>query len=217
MLLLALAAQMSAPVTTSGRDVRTIFSADDYPSYLQGSGISRIVSTSTTVRPDGTIQSCVAQFRSGDPKLDAYTCDLIVRRARFRPAKWSDGSAVYGVINVPVAWTAGPVPSEKLVAATTPDLDLSVNHLPKPYSIVALILEIEADEEGRPLACAEAPPLDGDFDRRFPQFLEVACQQVTTQLTVRPPIDAAGKAVRSVQTVSVHFKADPSPKQAERP
>ena len=213
MLLLALAAQMSAPVTASGRDVRTIFSADDYPSYLQGSGVSRIVTASVTVRPDGTIQSCVAQVRSGDPRLDAYTCELIVRRAKFRPAKWSDGSAVYGVVNVPVGWTPGPVPRDKLVAATTPDLDLSVNRLPKPYSIVALNLEVEADEKGRLLTCAEAPPLDQDFDRRFPEFLKIACQQVTSQLTVRPPVDASGKAVRSVQTVSVHFKVDPSAEQ----
>jgi TonB family protein len=208
-----LAAQLSLPsaVGVPYSDVRSVFSADDYPAYLQQAGQSGIVYTRTTVRPDASIQSCTVERTSGDPKLDAYTCAIIVKRAKFVPAKWTDGSPVYGVIRVPVSWViSNGFPSqEDLLRATTPDLELSVNHLPKgAHSIAAVSLEIAADENGRPVTCVEWAPPKNARGPRFPELVPIACQEVMTGLTVSPPLDASANPVRSIQSVSVHFKTD---------
>src|SRR5947209_4490458 len=127
MLWLALAALFSLPMPVGVPlpDIRAVFSADDFPEYLERAGGAWIVHTRTTVRPDGTIQSCATELSSGDSKLDAYTCALIVKRAKFLPARWTDGSPVYGVIRVPVVWVVGSVPDEAMLKSISPDLELS--------------------------------------------------------------------------------------------
>jgi hypothetical protein len=210
---IALAAQLSVPVPATGQvpDVRAVFSVDDFPEYLQRAGVSRIVYTRTTVRPDGSIQNCVAEITSGDAKLDAYTCAIIVKRARFLPAKWLDGSATYGVIRVPVSWRIGngPPSEQEVLRSAVPDLVLSVNRLPKgARKIAAVNLEVAADEKGRILSCVEyAPPVNAR-GRRFLELVPIACEQATKTLSVRPPFEPSGKPVRSVQTASVHFILD---------
>src|SRR3954453_8408274 len=102
------AAQMSAaaPISSHVPDVRYLFSYQDVPDYLIGSGeVRRIVYTRTTVRDNGSVQNCVTELPSGDTKLDAYTCALILKRAKFAPAKWIDGTPAYSVLRFPVSWT----------------------------------------------------------------------------------------------------------------
>jgi protein TonB len=213
MLALALAAQMSLPVLIGGRidDVRAVFSSDDFPAYLEGKSVSLSVRTATTVRPDGSVQYCVPEGSSGDATLDAYTCSLIVKRARFSPATWTDGSPVYGVIRVPVRWESGPAWLEDYSKrASSADMELSVSTLPKGAgSFVHVSLEIAADENGRPVTCAEWNAPDRKERRlRFPELVSIACQQVMANLAVRPAFDASDKSVRSIQSVSVDFKLD---------
>lgn len=208
---LFLAAQLSAPMPVNQRvpDVRAIFRAEDFPSYLTG---SRTVYTRTTVRPDGSVQGCVAEVSSGDAWLDAYTCGLIVKRANFAPAKWSDGSAVYGVVRVPVDWAIrNSLPTrEQSLKAITPDLELSVNQLPKGAGrLIGISLEVEADEKGKPQTCERAPVIaKGDPAQLFPELVSIACQQVMTSFTVTPAVDETRRPVRSVESVSVYFKLD---------
>jgi hypothetical protein len=93
--------------------------------------------------------------------------------------------------------------------ATVPDLELSVNHLPKrARSIAAVSLEIAADENGRPVTCVEWARPKNTRGRDFPELVPIACQQVMAALTVIPPVDASAKPVRSVQSVLVNFKID---------
>ena len=213
-MLLALAAQLSVPVPVNARapDIRAIFTADDFPDYLihKGKPIWTVY-TRTTVRPDGTVDSCVAETTSGDRQLDAYTCSLIVKRAKLLPARWIDGTAVYGVVRAPVQWSIGDfAPSEEdRLKSTLPDLELSVNHLPKhAHSIVDVDLEVAADERGQVVSCVEWPSLTSSHRRRFPELVPLACKQATDSLVLSPPVNASGKGVRSIQTVSVHFKVD---------
>jgi hypothetical protein len=168
------------------------------------------VYTRTTVRPDGTVQGCVAEITSTDPKLDAHTCGIILRRAKFRPATWIDGTRAYGVIRVPVAWlvTDDPPSREEALRRSIPDIDLLVDRLPKgARSIESVSLELATDEKGHPVTCAEVPPTDKiDAKRHFPRLLAIACQQAMTNLTLRPAVDDSGKPVRSVQGASVYFR-----------
>lgn len=210
MLWLAVASLMSVPKPINARmpDVRAIFTADDMPDYLQGPGIW-VVYVRATVRPDGTLQSCGAEASSGNSKLDAYTCQIIARRAKFAAAKWPDGTPVYGVIRVPVSWAIAdaPLPEGAMLQAMRPDVDLTVNKLPTgAHKVVGVELQVAADESGRIVACEEDPPIKIDPHGYFPQLVPLACQQAVN-LHLSPPNDASGKAVRSVQTVSVHFQA----------
>jgi hypothetical protein len=152
---LVLAAQLSAPMPINQRvpDVRAIFTAQDFPDYLTG---SRTVYTRTIVRPDGSIQGCTAEVSSGDAWLDAYTCKLIVKRTKFGPAKWSDGSPVYGVVRFPVGWGIRIRPPTRVQAmnAFASDLEISVNQLPKGADpVFGISLEVATDEKGRPQTC----------------------------------------------------------------
>jgi hypothetical protein len=201
-------------MTPSGiSDVRGLFSYTDMPRYLieAGSDLSKNVYTRTTVRPDGSTENCTVEVTSGDPKLDAYTCALIVKRGKFQPARWTDGSPVYGVIRVPVSWRISAVgaPEEDPLKSRSPDLELSVNQLPKgANSIVGIMLELAADESGHVVSCMESPPLKNDRRKHFPELTPVACEQVAKNVPIKAPLDAAGKPMRSIQTASVYFKLD---------
>ena len=214
MIWLALAAQMSIPIPvgTPVADISSLFSSSDFPKYLveAGADISRTVYTRTTVRPDGSTENCLVEVTSGDPRLDAYTCALIVKRANFHPATWTDGSAVYGVIRAPIRWRMAYVnaPEEDPLKSGIPDLELSVNQLPKgARSIVSVTLELAADENGRAVACMEKPPTKNDWTKHFPELVPIACAQAVKKITIKAPSDAAGKPLRSVQNASRSFQA----------
>ncbi|HKC04084.1 MAG TPA: energy transducer TonB [Sphingomicrobium sp.] len=207
---ITLAAQLSLPVPLGlpFPDVRSVFSSDDMPAYVQIAGINRFVASRTTVRPDGTVQDCTVERDSGDAKLDAYTCAIIVRRAKFQPAKWIDGSTAYGVIRVPVIWAIGGPPSKREAQeAYPPDMELSVTRLPADADRrTTLALVIGVDENGRVVGCNERPKVSQrDHTKTFPELVPIACQQMMNEFAAIPAKDASGKPMRSVQTASVVF------------
>lgn len=212
MLWIVLAAQLSLPVPLGVPlpDVRAVFSSKDMPAYVQIKGVNRFVSTRTTVRPNGTTQDCKVERGSGDPKLDAHTCSIILRRAKFRPAKWVDGSPAYAVLRVPVTWSiGGPASERELQKAYPPDLDLSVTRLRAGADRrTRLALMIAVDENGRVVGCKERPKVSRrDHTKSFPELAPIACQHMMNRFTAIPAKDASGKPVRSVQTASVVFSA----------
>jgi len=107
---LAPAAQISMPVMDRA-SIWTLFSADDVPLDIVPDGESRRVIVRVAVKPDGNIQNCRAEFSSGIAKLDAYTCAIILRRARFHPATGPDGLPAYGVLRTTVTWAVNAMPS----------------------------------------------------------------------------------------------------------
>jgi hypothetical protein len=210
MLWIILAAQLSLPVAIGVPipDVRVIFSPDDMPGYVQSAGITRFVSTRTTIRPDGAPQDCAAERSSGDAKLDLYTCAIILKRAKFEPAKWVDGSPAYAIVRAPVTWAVAGEPSESEVEkAYPPDMTLTVNQLPAGAGKrVKLGLMLAVNESGRIVGCDQRLPASRDVHARtFPELLPIACQQLTGRFTALAAKDGSGMAVRSVQTASVVF------------
>jgi hypothetical protein len=207
----AFAAQLSLPMTANALDgnVAKVFTANDYPAFLKKSDKPRTVQTRTTVRPDGTVQSCVAEVGSGDARLDAYTCDLIVRRSHFLPAKWTDGSPVYGVIRLPVTWMSWP-PRPGTRMKSNVDLAFGVNRLPDGVRSPAGVgIVVATDENGRVLSCAKRTDLPLNPEGiKLSELFPLACEQAIKSLSVQPAVDAGGKPVRSVQNASVQFIAD---------
>jgi hypothetical protein len=174
-------------------------------------GVNRFVSTRTTIRPDGTPQDCTQERGSGDIKLDALTCLIILKRAKVQPAKWVDGSASYAVVRVPVTWSIGGPPSgREIEKAYPPDLDITINRLPSgAHNRTRLDLMIAVDEQGRVVGCDEAPKAKWDHTKTLPELVPIACQQMDSQFTAIPAKDLGGRPVRSVQTASVVFSTQP--------
>ena len=86
-------------------DLRTLFSADDYPASAQASGAEGTSQATITIGPDGRVAGCNITRSSGNSALDAATCNIIRRRAKFVPAKDSNGNAVSDTITTPpITW-----------------------------------------------------------------------------------------------------------------
>ncbi len=77
---------------------------NDYPSISlkrEEQGISRF---RVVVGTDGTVKSCEITTSSGSPQLDAATCNLVTRRAKFEPATNDAGERIVGTYSNAVRW-----------------------------------------------------------------------------------------------------------------
>ena len=64
---------------------------DDYPDAARRVGAQGDAEFSVLVGTDGKPKECRVTKSAGHPALDTATCDLIMRRARFNPAKDESG------------------------------------------------------------------------------------------------------------------------------
>lgn len=77
---------------------------DDYPPVdlrLDHEGTARF---SLTIGPDGRVSGCTITGSSGFAGLDAATCQLITRRARFNPALDENGQPMAGSYSSAIRW-----------------------------------------------------------------------------------------------------------------
>ena len=99
------ASRMSAASEVSHGDVRTIFSADDYPADALAKGEQGTVQAELFVDADGRVSRCSILRSSSHRSLDDATCKILSQRARFTPARNADGKAVRStVVTPPVRW-----------------------------------------------------------------------------------------------------------------
>jgi len=200
---ITLAAQLisAEPISSS-----PLFSSEDMPKYnpyVNPEGIERRVTTRSIVRPDGSLRDCGIESTSGDSKFDSLICRLIVRRGHYTPARWMDGSPVYGVNRLPVRWTLGP---RRTGDSDQSDLDLTVNRFPRgKHGPIFVQVIFAADEGGKLLACAEDRARKGSKPTQHPELVQLACDQMMKSYTAIPVRDENGKEVRSVQTGTVRI------------
>jgi hypothetical protein len=118
MLLLFIASQLAAPLPIKPENW---FSADDYPTDIVSGGETAFQSvTQTLIDSTGKMIGCRIETPSDDPKVDALACALILKRGRFEPARWGDGSPVPGIYRLVVSFVlAGDnsIPSAILISA----------------------------------------------------------------------------------------------------
>jgi protein TonB len=77
---------------------------DDYPPFdlrLEHEGVTRF---SLSISSDGRVSSCTVTGSSGFAGLDAATCALVTKRARFNPAVDEDGKATSGSYANAIRW-----------------------------------------------------------------------------------------------------------------
>jgi hypothetical protein len=195
---LAAAAQLGAAQPTA-----PLFGRNDFPAFLDASGVSRRVFVRVTIGPDADLKSCQIEMSSGDTRTDQYTCELVKKHGHFRAARWIDGSPVFGVIRLPVDWVTGsPFPR----TAMHGDLDVTVNRLPDGApspDFERLILAV--DEEGHITKCEGDEAWAPGMDKNDPQLAQVACDALTKSYKPVIPRDATSKPEQSVQNALVRF------------
>jgi periplasmic protein TonB len=86
-------------------DLRTLFSPDDYPASAQAAGAEGTAQAQLTIGPDGRVTGCNLTRSTGNGALDSATCNILRRRAKFVPARDSNGQATSDTITTPpIRW-----------------------------------------------------------------------------------------------------------------
>jgi periplasmic protein TonB len=86
-------------------DLRTLFSADDYPADAQRNGEEGTVQVELAVDARGHVSGCRLLRSSGSATLDTVTCRILERRARFTPARDAAGKRVPDrAVSPPIVW-----------------------------------------------------------------------------------------------------------------
>jgi TonB family protein len=86
-------------------DLRTLFSADDYPADAQSRGEQGTVLARLSIDSRGAVNRCEIARSSGSSSLDEATCRILKRRARFTPARDSSGNSVSDTVTTPpIVW-----------------------------------------------------------------------------------------------------------------
>ena len=81
-----------------------LFSTDDYPVAALRRDEEGLVAVDVEVTPGGQVGACRVTQSSSSATLDAATCAIITRRARYRPARDESGVAVTGSDKVRIKW-----------------------------------------------------------------------------------------------------------------
>jgi len=96
------------PSMASGPRVKGVrarwITTEDYPSSSVRNNEEGSVAITVRVGADGRVASCEITTSSGYPALDALTCRLYARRARFDPALDSNGAAIPATYSDRVRW-----------------------------------------------------------------------------------------------------------------
>jgi len=86
-------------------DLRSLFSGDDYPASAQAAGAEGTARASLTVGADGRVVGCNITQSTGNGALDQATCNILRRRAKFTPARDSNGNATTDTVQTPpIRW-----------------------------------------------------------------------------------------------------------------
>jgi protein TonB len=118
-LLIALLATATTPDGPSSKtgDVRMVFSYEDYPADAMQHGWQGSVQVDLRIDAKGQPRSCRIVRSSGHQSLDLATCNIMLLRARFTPAKDSNGKPVEDVFHAPpIVWrlVEEPAPTPEL-------------------------------------------------------------------------------------------------------
>ena len=103
LLFAAAAVASSAPEPLS--PIGSLVGASDYPPGAIRQGVTGRVGFRLRVDATGKPDGCVVWQSSGSTELDNVTCDLMLARARFKPALGPGGEPARGDYEARIAWT----------------------------------------------------------------------------------------------------------------
>jgi TonB family protein len=183
------------------RPIPALIFKDDYPLAALNKGEEGPVLAELLVTPTGTVDNCRIVVSSNSELLDAATCRVIQKRARFRPATGSDNRPMYGIYRQVITWSIGT----PRTATVEPDHQLTINRAPPGITMpVALKLSYVSKSDGSISACREADESSAASIR----LAGLACQALSAQPAeiVR---DHAGRPVDALNSTTVEFSVQP--------
>ncbi len=102
MILLAFLTAVTEPVPL--KPLTQLLSESDKLSVVEKVGAQGTVGIEVKVDAAGRVSDCSVTHSSGFKALDAETCKVVRRKARFAPAKDEQGRPVTGVLYGEIAW-----------------------------------------------------------------------------------------------------------------
>jgi protein TonB len=85
--------------------LRSLFTADDYPASAQSAGAEGTAQAELTISATGQVVSCNLIRSTGNSALDQATCNILRRRAKFTPARDSNGNPTTDTVQTPpITW-----------------------------------------------------------------------------------------------------------------
>src|SRR4051812_8402637 len=86
-------------------DLRSLFSADDYPAAASAAEAQGTAQAQLTISPSGQVVGCNLIRSPGNGARASATCNTLRRRAKFTPARNSNGNATTDTITTPpIVW-----------------------------------------------------------------------------------------------------------------
>lgn len=156
---------------------------DDYPKGALSRGEFGTVRFTLVIDQTGKPTSCHVTATSGFVELDQMACAILLKRAKFSPARDAAGQPIQALFSSRFNWLLPGSPSAKqMVREPVPGigLTLTLNKLPQGYQRPAL-LRVHFGRDGKPDACkTELSSGVSALDR-------LACQQAMAQ--ARPPAE----------------------------
>lgn len=84
--------------------LQKLFSSEDYPRVALNNDGTGMVQAMLLISATGRIASCMVTETSGHASLDAQTCIILARRARFAPAIGLDGKPANSATTARIRW-----------------------------------------------------------------------------------------------------------------
>lgn len=164
------------------RNAEAVISPGDYPPVALRHGRSGIVSLLLGVSSGGRVTSCAVTETTGFAPLDAKTCDLFARRARFDPARDASGAAIASDFRVAASWVI-----DERQLRTGLDMVLRVAASPPAYR-APVKARLTFGEDGHVTDCSVTVTSGGAAADK------VACDYARHELTTGPVRNGAGAA-----------------------
>ncbi|MFL6755079.1 MAG: energy transducer TonB, partial [Sphingomicrobium sp.] len=81
-----------------------LITGDDYPSDALNKEETGTVGIRLSIGPDGRVTNCDVTSSSGSRSLDSATCRILRSRARFTPARLSNGQPTSDSVTSRIRW-----------------------------------------------------------------------------------------------------------------
>jgi len=190
----------AAVVPAAPIEGNTWFTSQDNPRTAMQVAQRGHVAWRIDVAPDGTAIRCTP---GGSTELDGKVCELVMKRARFRPAADDQGRPAFAVHDgVSSFLMPGGPPRPDRAKLSVPVASLPAGVTAPAYARVAFVV----DAAGAVSRCGATSPERRRFAQSVEALVPAACDAVARDYRPAPARDAAGAAVASVQSVTVKFE-----------
>ena len=161
-----------------------------------------------TVDPAGAPVRCDVILSDGVRLLDRMACELLMRKARFTPARDANGAPIAAIVRedftvnraTGIERGGGPAATAGMI-----DFAVPVDRLPRAATVLVADAVVMTDPAGHVASCdVSGSTGDAAFDR-------LACRQLA-MAAFAPARDRDGRPVAALRQVSVGFTASPVPR-----